>query len=152
MQVNMQRDNEGNVSDISVKIDGFDTWSMDWTLSHIIHPMLVQLKTTKHGHPEIDQSDVPVDFYDTYDENGFSREAWGWVLDEMIWSMNEIKNDKSGPLDKWIDENVPTEGNYMQNLRDNPVPAKIYVEEETYNNRIQNGCKLFGKYFQDLWD
>ena len=42
-----------------IKIDKWDTWSMDSTLSPIILPMLKQLKATKHGAPYIDDEDVP---------------------------------------------------------------------------------------------
>ena len=42
-----------------VKIHSYDTWSMDHTLSLIIHPMLVQLKNTNHGTPYTDDDDVP---------------------------------------------------------------------------------------------
>ena len=37
-----------------VKIDRWDTWSMDHTLSYIILPMLKQLKDSKHGGPRVD--------------------------------------------------------------------------------------------------
>ena len=36
-----------------VHIDHFDVWSLDHTLSRIIHPALVRLKETKHGYPEL---------------------------------------------------------------------------------------------------
>ena len=42
-----------------VKIDYWDTWSMDHTLGHIALPMLKQLKATKHGSPFVDDEDVP---------------------------------------------------------------------------------------------
>jgi len=44
---------------ISVRIDKYDTWSMDITLAHIIVPMLKQLKETKHGAPDVSDEDVP---------------------------------------------------------------------------------------------
>ena len=44
---------------ISVRIDRYDTWNMDYTLSHIILPMLKQLNETKHGAPYVDDEDVP---------------------------------------------------------------------------------------------
>ena len=34
---------------VKVRIDKYDTWSMDHTLAHIILPMLKQLRDTKHG-------------------------------------------------------------------------------------------------------
>jgi hypothetical protein len=79
-----------------VKIDRYDTWSMDHTLADIILPMLKQLKTTKHGSPSVDDQDVPEGLglrsteagpkeneWDT-DDNWFKR--WDWVLDEMIFA------------------------------------------------------------------
>ena len=36
---------------VDVRIDKQDTWSMDYTLAHVILPMLIQLKETKHGSP-----------------------------------------------------------------------------------------------------
>jgi hypothetical protein len=42
-----------------VKIDRWDTWSMDHTLAEIILPMLKQLNETKHGAPHTDDEDVP---------------------------------------------------------------------------------------------
>jgi hypothetical protein len=44
---------------VKVHIDKWDTWSMDSTLAPIILPMLVQLKATKHGAPNVDNADVP---------------------------------------------------------------------------------------------
>ena len=44
---------------IKVRIDRWDTWSMDHTLSYIVLPMLKQLNKTKHGAPFVDDEDVP---------------------------------------------------------------------------------------------
>ena len=44
---------------IKVRIDHYDTWSMDNTLAHIILPMLKQLRDTKHGSQLVDDEDVP---------------------------------------------------------------------------------------------
>ena len=87
-----------------VKIDRWDSWSMDHTLSPIILPMLRQLQKTKHGSPSVDDEDVPEGVglrsteagpkeneWDT-DENWFKR--WDWVLDEMIFAF-ECKVDDS---------------------------------------------------------
>ena len=75
-----------------VKIDRWDTWSMDYSLSFIVVPMLKQLKETKHGAPFVDDEDVPEELkstsappkendYDT-DENHFKR--WDWALNETV--------------------------------------------------------------------
>jgi hypothetical protein len=43
----------------SIRIDPWDTWSMDHTLADIILPMLKQLRKTQHGAPCTDDEDVP---------------------------------------------------------------------------------------------
>jgi hypothetical protein len=120
---------------VEVKIDEYDTWSMDHTLSYIILPMLKQLKETKHGAPNVDDKDVPKELRSTSappkekewytDANHFKR--WDWVLDEMIWSFEQKVADTDPILD-------------------DPVEYKKYYK------RMQNGFKLFGKYYQNLWD
>jgi hypothetical protein len=77
-----------------VKIDRYDTWSMDHTLSPIILPMLKQLKEAKHGAPFVDDEDVPEHLRSTAapakenewdtDANHFAR--WDWAMSEMIFA------------------------------------------------------------------
>ena len=78
-----------------IKIDRYDTWDMDKTLSPIILPMLKQLKVTKQGAPMVDDDDVPEELkstsappkendYDT-DANHFKR--WEYIMNEMIWEI-----------------------------------------------------------------
>src|SRR5210317_107587 len=88
---------------VKVRIDRWDTWSMDHTLAPIILPMLKQLKETKHGAPMVDMKDVPKELRATkkqieaYGKNGdvdpkhFDR--WDWVLDEMIWTFEQKCRD-----------------------------------------------------------
>jgi len=87
---------------ISVKIESFDTWSMDHSLAYIIHPMLLQLKKTKHGSPLVDDEDVPEELRSTsaptkeneYDTDAFHHDRWEWVFDEMIWAFaQKLDND-----------------------------------------------------------
>jgi hypothetical protein len=87
-----------------IKIDRYDTWSMDATLTPIILPMLKKLQKEKHGSPHTKDSDVPKHLRSTAapakenewdtDENHFKR--WDWIMDEMIWAfeqMNDPDND-----------------------------------------------------------
>ena len=48
-----------------VKIDYWDTWSMDNTLAEVILPMLKQLQKDKHGSPRVDDEDVPEELKST---------------------------------------------------------------------------------------
>ena len=118
---------------VKVHIDKWDTWSMDHTLAPIILPMLKQLKETKHGAPYVDPDDCPKDLrpkeqneYGT-DDTHFAR--WDWVLDEMIYAF-DCKANKD---DVWM------------RLED-----KKEIDKE--QKRISNGFRLFGKYYEALWD
>ena len=140
-----------------VKIDKWDTWSMDYTLSHIIVPMLKQLKETKHGAPFVDDEDVPEELkstsappkesdYDT-DENHFKR--WDWVLDEMLWSFEQ--NLDTNSEEKFFDHTEwdEKEKDFGKNLH------KIKIDQEglkIHQDRKKNGFRLFGKYYSGLWD
>ena len=139
---------------IEIRIDKFDTWSMDHTLALIIVPMLKQLKATKHGAPYVDDEDVPEHLRSTsapppddpwdVDDNHFKR--WDWVMDEMIWAMEQVvKDDESEFYDHSAVDNT--------SLKSWIATVKIDREGlQQYHDRIQNGCRLFGKYFQNLWD
>jgi hypothetical protein len=76
-----------------VKVDYWDTWSMDDSLAQIILPLLRQLHDKNHGAPFVDDEDVPDHTYKCDYEGMRAVEA-----------------------------------------------------------RIQNGFRLFGRYYQNLWD
>ena len=140
-----------------VKIDHWDTWSMDYTLSFIVVPMLRQLKETKHGAPFTDDEDSPEELkstsappkendYDT-DENHFKR--WDWILNEMIWAFEQNLDDKSE--EKFFDHTEwdEKEKDFGKNLH------KIKIDQvglKAHQDRKANGFRLFGKYYSGLWD
>ena len=153
-----------------VKIDRYDTWSMDHTLGRIVLPMLKQLKESKHGSPLVDDEDVPEELRSTAapakenewdtDENWFKR--WDWVMDEMIFAF-ECKADDSwedafreGKIDwktvpaAWDENGKPT----LYSMKDGPNHTYKcdYDGMKVVQDRIQNGFLLFGKYYQGLWD
>jgi len=150
---------------IKVKIDKWDTWSMDHTLAVIILPMLKQLHDTKHGAPMVDLKDVPKELHGKkltkkqrdmgeVDDKHFER--WDWVLDEMIFAFESKVDDtwekqfESGENDlQW----KTLEGG-MSEMINGPNHTKEYDWEgrKKYQERISNGFRLFGKYFESLWD
>jgi hypothetical protein len=87
---------------ISIRIDHYDTWSMDSTLAFIIVPMLKQLKN-RHGAPFVDVEDVPRNLRPTakqvsrYSEDGHTDpkffKRWEWIMDEMIWAFEQDNKD-----------------------------------------------------------
>lgn len=152
---------------IKVHIDRWDTWSMDDTLAHIILPMLVQLKATKHGAPQVDIDDVPKHLKPTkkalaaYNKDGTTDEQffdrWDWVMGEMIFAFESKVDDgrweeqfESGTSDiQW----KQLENGHSEMIR-GPNDTKEYDWEgrKAYQERISNGFRLFGKYFESLWD
>ena len=144
-----------------VKIDAHDTWSMDCTLAHIIVPMLKQLKATTHGGPFVNMGERPEHLIgtlpnkDSGDVDEFHFQAWDWVLDEMVFafeSKNEDWDDQfcSGRHDMQLKE-LPC-GNY-ETVRGPHHTFKIDMEgQQKYQDRITNGFRLFGKYYENLWD
>ena len=147
---------------IKVRIDDYDVWNMDTTLAHIIVPMLKKIKEDKHGAPYVDDEDVPDELkstaalpkendYDT-DSNHFKR--WDWVVDEMLWAFEQKLEDweeqfYSGEPDiVWKDV-----GNGLKERESGPKDTfKIDAEGmKKHQERITNGYRLFGKYYDCLW-
>ena len=140
---------------IEIRIDKFDTWSMDHTLALIIVPMLKQLKATKQGAPLVDDEDVPEHLRSTaappkeneWDVDGNHFLRWDWVMDEMIWAMEQIvKDDESEFYD---DSGIDDTTDFDTQLRQMKIDREGL---QRYHERMQNGCQLFGKYFTALWD
>jgi hypothetical protein len=155
---------------IYVRIDKSDTWSMDSTLSHIIAPMLVQLQATKHGAPFTDDADVPEHLRSTAappkehdwdtDANHFHR--WEYVLGEMIFAFTAKRDgtwedkyssgehDMSTQACAWDDAGNPTM--YQMVTGPNDTYVCDYEGMRVEQARITNGFRLFGKYYENLWD
>ena len=157
-----------------VKIDYWDTWSMDHTLSPIILPMLRQLQATKHGSPLVDDEDVPEHLRSTaapakendWDTDDNLHLRWEWVMNEMIFAFEHKVDDswqeafQSGvhdyvtvPIDK--DGNkVPRGEHKFWQMQDGPNNTYKcdYEGMKVVEERMQNGFRLFGKYYQGLWD
>jgi hypothetical protein len=143
-----------------VRIDPWDTWSMDHTLADIVLPMLRQLKATKHGAPHTEDADVPEylrshmaqpkeNEWDT-DSLWFMR--WDWILAEMIWAFEQKVTDDADSQffdhSECGDETLPwnQDGQYV---------SKIKYDREghaAWQARKDNGFRLFGKYYEALWD
>lgn len=112
---------------VEVKIDSYDTWNMDYTLALIISPMLKQLRDNNHAYLMVDDGDAP--------QSLGEKERGDYVMNELIWTFNQL-SDPDEEL-KFYDE------------------EKRLFDREGYDvnqERIKNGLRLFGKYYQSLWD
>jgi len=156
-----------------VKIDRWDTWSMDHTLAEIILPMLIQLRNDKHGSPMVDDEDVPeelravkkpklkrkkndvrntiqVHAVDMGEDDGESTVhlKWDWVLNEMIWAFTQkvTDDDESQFFDHTgCRDTAPWDKDYVG-------PKVDWDGLRAHQARKTNGYRLFGKYYEGLWD
>lgn len=140
---------------IKVKIHNYDVWSMDHTLAYIVVPMLKKLKEKKHGAPFVDNADVPKELrmskkeLDAFHTDGSSDDKffkrWDWVMDEMIWAFEQKTYDWE---EQYYGEWQPSEdkplGGYFLNPDDEG--------RKSHQERMTNGFRLFGKYYENLWD
>jgi hypothetical protein len=133
-----------------VEIKYEDVWNMDITLAQVIHPMLLKYQECNHGAFNVDDEDVPEAIRSTAagpkeyefdpDEHWDARHEY--VVNEMIWAFANILDDKSN--DFWVER--PEEGDCYFDTGKYDLEAYLTCEK-----RIQNGTKLFGKYYQGLW-
>lgn len=158
---------------VKVKIDRWDTWNADETLAYIILPMLKQLKETKHGSPNVDDNDVPYELSsfaapaktNEWDTDNNIHKRWDWVMSEMIWAFEQRLIDWEGqfhsgkidtvmaPVDK-DGNDVPEDEAEFFEMRRGPNDTHKFDKDgyTKHVERMENGFRLFGKYYQSLWD
>jgi len=164
-----------NSRKINVKIDTYDTWSLDHTLALVIYPALLQLKATKQGVPGEfvnDNQDGVQEAFDFYEEDAdemykLGLQRWDDTLDHMIWAFGQLLKDD---YEEKYHHGTPEFDLVVSDKQfPNPITGKI---ENTYQmvdtnpdehwfdsegqlkheQRIQEGLELFGKHFRSLWD
>lgn len=154
---------------IDVRVDRWDTWSADHTLAHIILPVLIRLKYEMQGAPSVADEDVPEKLRSTnakplseeernngaVDEFWFDR--WGWVMDEMIFAFDsKVGEGKDWEDDFWSGESdiswTKADNGYSELVRGPNHTSKFdKIGHDAYQERISNGFRLFGRYYEGLW-
>lgn len=123
---------------ISVRIDKWDTWSLDHTLAHIIAPALKQMRRSKQGIPGgvFDYSHHDTMKLGTPEHRKAEKKShrdgikkWEAIMDQMIWSFEEVRRDSPNEPDITKDK-------------------KAYF---AYQARVSDGFKTFGEWYQALW-
>lgn len=105
-----------------VKIEDHDLWSLDDTLATIIHPALIKLKELNEGFPLVDDSDVP----------------------------EHLKTNAEDPQDNYSVLKWHYVLDQMIYSFDPDIIDEAYGDS-LLNAKIQNGHRLFGKYYSSLW-
>lgn len=123
-----------------VKIDKYDTWNMDNTLAMIILPMLKQLKANKHGYP-----------------SKLTEKKWNYILDEMIWTFEQLNTDDCNDEQFWISHGTldltgEPDADGIAEIKWTKEAEVDWDGMKAHYTRINNGTKLFGKYYRNLWE
>ena len=117
---------------IDIRIDNYDIWNADHTLSLIIHAVLVRYIQSGHGAPYVDDDDVPEELRShnappkehEWETDDFFFMRWDWITQEMLFvferSMKEHEYDK-------------------------------FENYQADQERADNSMRLFSKYYFGLW-
>lgn len=126
---------------VKIQVDDYDTWDCDHTMSLLILPLLKKYRENLTGHPRTDDEDAPeylssknAPAEGEYDFDVNAEIRYKWILDEIIWSFEALLD---GDEQFWSG----TPGNFE-------FDNDGYDE---YNKRIDNGLRLFGKYYRGFW-
>ena len=155
---------------IKIRIDKYDTWNMESTLALIILPMLKQLKETKHGSPLVDDKDVPVELRSTsapkpkeeWDTDDNVHARWDYVMNEMIWAFEQKTVDweqqyYSGEHDiLWVPSDTLDKNGKASFMEMKKGPKDTFKIDKKglakHQKRMSNAFRLFGRYYEGLWD
>ena len=140
---------------VEIEVHPYDSWNADHTLALIAVPLIKQLKKQKQGAPFVDDSDVPEEIRSTsakpkedeWDTDEFHFQRWDYVLDCILWSLEQHTNPDSE--EKFYDHStVNEEDDFIDQVKTIEVDNEGLAE---HNARKQNGFELLGKYWQAMW-
>ena len=150
----------------NIHIDDYDTWNAHNTASMILYPLLKRLNETNVGYFYVKDEDAPEQFhskYSTSNEHGWDTLAikrYEYVMEEILFALKSDNEDweeqfRTGNYDlraepsEWDENGNPT----VYKMVDGPNhTAKVDFEGiKKYQERIDNGFRLMGVYYQSLW-
>ena len=156
---------KGQVRKNNVVCSERDAYNADWTIAQMVLPLLPQVKKDKQGAPFVDDVYVPEELRSTscapkenkwdVDDNWFKR--YEYVLDEIIFAMQEVANEKKNKKKMIEKVREMTFGDIDPKTMTGELDAGLEIIphmealNKDYHARIQNGLMLFGVFFTSLW-
>jgi hypothetical protein len=152
---------------VSIHIDDYDVWNLDDTLAMITLPMLKRLKERKHGYALVDDEDVPEEIRSTnappkeneWDTDAMAESRWEYVLNEIIWAFEQLHpdNDWEKQYQSGVHDIIWVQSKDHPNCKEmkhgpNDTFKIDHEGRKVHRARIDNGMRLFGKYYGALWD
>jgi len=127
---------------VFIHVDDYDAWEAYHTIATIIVPILKRLRYIKIGSGFVENKDVPEklrapkDFdFNSGEMDKHFHSRFSYVLDEMIWAFEQELTDWDLEFSEKYHERYWENFEYLEHVK-----------------RMENGRRLFAKYFQNLWD
>ena len=117
---------------VKVRVDRWDHFDAYAVIAAVTLPLLKQMRGDLRGSALVDPEDVPEYALKDEEEEHLVHARWEWVLDEIIWSMEQVQ-----PNYIWEEQYYDTDPDYSK--------------RDAHEKRMENGYRLFGKYFMNLW-
>lgn len=163
MKVELGRYKKVGKRKLVVRIDPWDVWSADYTLSLIILPLLILYRREMHGIPMqmfSKEYHALLDSKKYWKEKELNRKTgrigplerrlrklsdeaftrWKETIDEMIWAFKQV---------------VGSEPSFWKVKPNHKKGIKGVMDMDAwkaYHDRISAGIRLFGENFQSLWN
>jgi len=152
---------------VFIKTHRYDHWNADSTMAMLCLPIMKDLKKDKHGSGFIKDEDVPEEIRsynappkeNEWDTDEFWFDRANWVLDEVIWALEQQQPGCDWEEQYWI---VQPEIDFEERPEDDgktSIPLRWKVEgkcdwdgRNAHEERIDNGLRLFGTYWRSWWD
>ena len=124
---------------VFIKIDDYDVYNLDYTLSLIIEPSLKKLLDDEWLSFKADNEDLPKELQISDDE--YKLISFTYLENDPRLSeiYNRLEQQPKYIINKMI---------YAFNILNSTESDKI---KEDYKKEIDEGLRLFGKYFRNLW-
>ena len=123
---------------VYIKIDDYDVHDLDYTLSLIIEPALKKLLDDEWLSFKVDNEDLPKELQISEDEYKLISFTYSENDPRMPEIYNRLEQQPKYIINKMI---------YAFNI----LNSTDSHEDEDYKKEIDEGLRLFGKYFRNLW-
>lgn len=124
---------------VFIKIDDYDVHNLDYTLSLIIEPALKKLLNDEWLSFKADNEDLPKELQISDDEYKLISFTYLENDPRLPEIYNRLEQQSKYIINKMI---------YAFNILNSTESDKI---KEDYKKEIDEGLRLFGKYFRNLW-
>ena len=124
---------------VYIKIDDYDVHDLDYTLSLIIEPALKKLLDDEWLSFKVDNEDLPKELQISDDEYKLISFTYSENDPRLPEIYNRLEQQPKYVINKMI---------YAFNIFSSTEKDET---EEYYKKEIDEGLRLFGKYFRNLW-